>query len=87
MFCVAFGFLCRNGKTLWNPLPCVIECIEPAKRRNYGNKSTEHAHKLRKVRQVATVRSLNHNVGALRPELPDVNINTSAQSINTERAS
>ena len=44
--------------------------------------------KLRKVYwiwQVATVRSINHNVGTLkRTELPDITINTGAQSINTE---
>ena len=48
-------------------------------------------HKLRKlfwIWQVATVRSINHNVGCpKRAELPDVNINTGPQSINTERGS
>ena len=36
---------------------------------------------------VAAVRLINHNVGTLRAELPDVSINTGVQSINTERAS
>ena len=32
----------------------------------------------------ATVRSINHNVGSLRAEMPDVNTTIDAQSINTE---
>ena len=36
---------------------------------------------------LAAVRLINHNVGALRTELLDVNINTGVQSINTERTS
>ena len=38
---------------------------------------------------VATVRSINPNVGTLKElsDLPDVNINTGTQSINSERAS
>ena len=33
---------------------------------------------------IATVRSINHNVGTLKElQLSDVNINTGAQSINT----
>ena len=51
----------------------------------------KNRHKLRKMHwtwQVATVRSINHNVGGpKRVKLLDVNINTGAQSINSERAS
>ena len=44
--------------------------------------------KVYRIWQVGTVRSINHNVGALKKaELLDVNVKTSAQSINTERAS
>ena len=40
------------------------------------------------ARKVTTVRSINNNNGRpKRAELPDVNINTGTQSINTKRAS
>ena len=34
------------------------------------------------LNMVSIVRSINHNVGALKTELLDVNINTGVQSIN-----
>ena len=39
------------------------------------------------MESIMTVRSINHNLDALRVVLVDVNINKAMQRINTERAS